>query len=499
MKSKLNLPVFHRVVYDAIEVQIIFCCSLEGLRSMKAVRTQLGATLSIPARSSSELFDLMARYSSCLLILDRCEDAIRQRRTPFLWFLTQLLKQSQVKVIISSQHPMEDFEAIQREGIGWAVVTLGGMRPRDAALLLLESCERDLRPTELGISDDEEANGLSLLDALVAHPLLSSISCMPAAVRWAAKRLGDMTVAALLEELEELTPTDLRRTVLRDAHATPELTPRNLPAHVALANRPPALAHQNTAVLKVSSAVAAAAAAGSAAANPNSSSSPRARDDRGYRRAGSGSASSVGSGLARSSAAVGGSGGFGGGGGGGIGGHLSPIASSSGGHTPSMHGACSPQQQQHSGSGSPNVDDGSAAAQLRAARQAAQALQGKLAGVEAERELHALMAALQGLGGLGGDNAAEGSAAQFPRAASEPSLGGGGRAASHPHALSQHRRSGSSGGKQWQKERSSSGRKLSWDSRQMQEMAMLSEAQAGWPVDEDGAESFDLHQWDQPM
>ena len=64
----------------------IFCCSLEGLRSMKAVRTRLGATLSIPARSSSDLFDLMARYSSCLLILDRCEDALRQRRTPFCGF-----------------------------------------------------------------------------------------------------------------------------------------------------------------------------------------------------------------------------------------------------------------------------------------------------------------------------------------------------------------------------------------------------------------------------
>ena len=50
-----------------------------------------------------------------------------------------------------------------------------------------------------------------------------------------------------------------------------------------------------------------------------------------------------------------------------------------------------------------------------------------------------------------------------------------------------------------QRERSSSGRKLSWDSRQMQEMAMLSEAQAGWPVDDDGAESFDLHSWEQPI
>ena len=86
------------------------------------------------------------------------------------------------------------------------------MRPRDAAQLLLECCERELHPTELGISDDEEANDHSMVVALANHPLLLSISCMPAAVRWAAKRLGDMTVAALLEEL---TPTELRRTVLR--------------------------------------------------------------------------------------------------------------------------------------------------------------------------------------------------------------------------------------------------------------------------------------------
>ena len=176
--------------------------------------------------------------------------------------MTQLLKQSQVKVIISSQCAMEDFEAIRREGIGWSTVALGEMRRRDAALLLLESCERDLRPAELGISESEEANGLSLLDALVAHPLLSSISCMPAAVRWAAKQLADRTVSALLEELDELSPTDVRRTVLLDRHATPELTPAGSvvgtpPLHVGkgggrggLANpKPPALRHMNTAVL----------------------------------------------------------------------------------------------------------------------------------------------------------------------------------------------------------------------------------------------------------
>ena len=52
-------------------------------------RTRLSQTLNIPLRSSGgrDLYELMARYSSCLLILDRCEEAIRQRRTQFIWFI----------------------------------------------------------------------------------------------------------------------------------------------------------------------------------------------------------------------------------------------------------------------------------------------------------------------------------------------------------------------------------------------------------------------------
>ena len=34
----------------------IFCCSLEGLKTMKAVRTRLGLTLNLPARSASDLY-----------------------------------------------------------------------------------------------------------------------------------------------------------------------------------------------------------------------------------------------------------------------------------------------------------------------------------------------------------------------------------------------------------------------------------------------------------
>ena len=39
-------------------------------------------------------YQLLRRYERCLLILDRCEDAIRQRSTQFIWFLSQLLQQS---------------------------------------------------------------------------------------------------------------------------------------------------------------------------------------------------------------------------------------------------------------------------------------------------------------------------------------------------------------------------------------------------------------------
>ena len=46
---------------------------------------------------------------------------------------------------------------------------LGEMRPRDAALLLLESCEREIAPSELGLADDA---GHAILDALQSHPLL---------------------------------------------------------------------------------------------------------------------------------------------------------------------------------------------------------------------------------------------------------------------------------------------------------------------------------------
>ena len=63
------------------------------------------------------------------------------------------------------------------------------MRHRDSALLLLESCERELTAEELGATEES-----SLLDTLRTHPLLDKIGGMPVAVRWAAERLADVTV-----------------------------------------------------------------------------------------------------------------------------------------------------------------------------------------------------------------------------------------------------------------------------------------------------------------
>ena len=117
----------------------IFCASLEGLRSMKAVRTRLGSTLNIPARSSQELCDLMARFNSSLLILDRCEDAIRKKMPQFVWFLTQLLQNTSVKILLLSQTALEGFPRHTDSTISSRSITLPPMRPRDSALLLLES------------------------------------------------------------------------------------------------------------------------------------------------------------------------------------------------------------------------------------------------------------------------------------------------------------------------------------------------------------------------
>jgi hypothetical protein len=199
--------------------QGIFCCSLEGSRSMKQVRMALGQALNIPVQSGKDLHDLMARYSSCLLILDRCEEAIGKRATAFIWFLTQLLQQSSVKVVISSQKPI----TLERPEIRCCTIQLAPMRLRDAALLLLECSEREIEPRELGAGDDAH-----LLDALAHHPLMEVLGGMPSAIRWAARRLSaeeGTGVEALLEELRGLSPNQLAATVLMHTRRTAELAP----------------------------------------------------------------------------------------------------------------------------------------------------------------------------------------------------------------------------------------------------------------------------------
>ena len=208
----------------------IFCCSLEGLKAMKAVRTRLGVTLNLPARSASDLYDLMARYSSCLLILDRCEDMIRNRRAPFIWFLSQLLQQSSVKVVISSQTPLDQADIPRTEGIQWSAITLGQMRPKDAALLLVENMDREITPDEWGMDyPDDEQPHYTPLDTIASHPLLQRIGGMPAAVRWLARRLSDgTTVQSVQEEIAELSAAgELDRTIQEDRRerGALELTP----------------------------------------------------------------------------------------------------------------------------------------------------------------------------------------------------------------------------------------------------------------------------------
>ena len=207
----------------------IFCCTLEGLRSMKAVRTRLSQTLNIPLRSSGgrDLYELMARYSSCLLILDRCEEAIRQRRTQFIWFIQQLLQQSSVKVVISSLVPLEELSRSGVDSTTWGAIHLAQMRSRDAALLLLESCEREIEPSEVGL-DDEGAGGI--LNAIASHRLLKVIGGMPSAIRWAARRLSDITIPDLLSELDELTPNEVTGAIESYYQGAPELAPSLLQA-----------------------------------------------------------------------------------------------------------------------------------------------------------------------------------------------------------------------------------------------------------------------------
>ena len=70
----------------------IYCCSIQGLKHVKQVRTQLGRTLNVPVRS--DFHDLLARYTCCLFIFDRCEDIFRHKAYQFFYFLSKLFEKS---------------------------------------------------------------------------------------------------------------------------------------------------------------------------------------------------------------------------------------------------------------------------------------------------------------------------------------------------------------------------------------------------------------------
>ena len=144
----------------------------------------------------------MSRYQSCLLILDRCEAAVSQSRLQFCWLLSQLLTQARVKVLLSSQQPLKGFPEPDAEGepsLSFGIVSLEPMIPKDAALLLLENCERE--PAELLEELGNNDGNTSVLEALTAHPLLRELGGIPVVVRWAAAKLGETSVRRLHAEV----------------------------------------------------------------------------------------------------------------------------------------------------------------------------------------------------------------------------------------------------------------------------------------------------------
>ena len=216
---------------------------------MKAVRTRLGQALNIPARSNSEMMSHFSRHECSLLILDRCEAAIGNARTQFVWFVNQLLsKSSELKVLIATQVPL-GVKAEAPEGFGFHTagdvdlvftpVTVERMRPKDAALLLLELCERELTQEELsqqhlgyspqvreamltmggplmGVGPLEECEAqFTPVQALISHPIMPLLDGMPMAVRWCARRLssGGCTLDRLYGELERLPRAELLRLI----------------------------------------------------------------------------------------------------------------------------------------------------------------------------------------------------------------------------------------------------------------------------------------------
>jgi len=218
----------------------IFCCSLEGLRRTDRVRARLGATLHFPARSNDELSTHLAQYNCCLLILDRCEAAINASRPQFVFFLHSLLSAG-VRLLLCSNsssllaaddfaaaHDADD-DARMTTPVSIYSITLAPMSERDAALLLIELTERELDAAELLDEAAERAAGSSapadVLTALRRHELIARLGGVPTNIQWAACRLRDTTVGALLAELRSLKPSQQARLVKADSPAAPDLAP----------------------------------------------------------------------------------------------------------------------------------------------------------------------------------------------------------------------------------------------------------------------------------
>ena len=257
---------------------------------MKKVLHRLGASLNLHARSASDLCKQMSRYQSCLLILDRCEAAVSQSRLQFCWLLSQLLTQARVKVLLSSQQPLKGFPEPDAEGeasLSFGVVSLEPMIPKDAALLLLENCERE--PAELLEELGNNDGNTSVLEALTAHPLLRELGGIPVVVRWAAAKLGETSVRRLHAEVRALLASSGRNKLVQIAHqaaaaaSVGEVTP---PVAAATASggptpprerpsRSPRLARHHSSRMSAANAEAEAAAAARLAAASASASGQR--------------------------------------------------------------------------------------------------------------------------------------------------------------------------------------------------------------------------------